>query len=129
MQVHPGILTTLREDLSSLTSTVAAHSDKSRRALGKIICSQYTLTDPQGHPRLSGCMKALRVLESEGHFSLPKPQCESPVCGPRLLDSPVPQAVEVPWDVREIQDLEMILVTGFEERAIWNTLMERQANW
>ena len=41
MQAHPGILTTLREDLSSLTSTVVAHPDKSRRALEKIVCSQY----------------------------------------------------------------------------------------
>lgn len=126
MQAHPGILTTLQDDLSSLTSTVAAHPDKSRRALGKIVCSQYTLTDPQGHPRLSGCMKALRVLESEGHFSLPKPQCASPVSGPRLLDSPVPPAVEIPWDIREIQDLELILVTSSEERAIWNTLIDAE---
>ena len=73
--------------------------------LRKLSVRSITLTDPQGHPCLSGCMKALRGLESEGHFSFPKPQCASPVCGPRLLDSTVPQAVEVPWDIRDIHDL------------------------
>ena len=126
MEAHPGILTTLRGDLSSLISTVAAHSDKSRRALGKIVCAQYDFTDTRGRPRLAGCMKALQLLESEGHYCLPKPQRASPVCGPRLLDSPVPKAVDVPEDVRQLRDLEIILVTSSETRAIWNTLIDAE---
>ena len=102
MKAHPDILTTLWEDLSSPTSTVAVHPDKSRRALGRIVCSQDTFTDPQGHLRLSGCMKALRGLESEDIFCS-EAQCDSPVRGLRLLDLPVPHAVEVPWDIRDIR--------------------------
>ena len=126
MQAHPGILTTLRGDLSAVSSTVAAHQDKRRRALGRIVCAQYGFVDARGRDRLPGCMKALRLLESEGHFSLPAPRSASPVRGPRLLDTPVPKAVDVPADVRRIQDLEVILVTDSETRAIWNTLMSQE---
>ncbi len=126
MQAQSAILTVLRNALPALSTTVASHQDESRRSLGRIVCAQFNFVNAQGGHRLSGCMKALVLLESEGHFSLPKPQTASFVRGPRLLDEPVPKALDVPTDVREIKDLEIILVTDSGDRAIWNTLLDAE---
>ena len=126
MQAQSAILTVLRNALPSLSATVSAHQDKSRRALGRIVCAQFNFVNARGDARLSGCMKALGLLESEGHFSLPKPQTAAFVHGPRLLAEPVPKAVDVPTEVGQIKDLEVILVTNSEDRAIWNTLLDSE---
>ena len=126
MQVQQTILATLRSDLPTLSELVTSNQDKSRQALGKLICSKFKLLNTKGRPRISGCMKALYVLEEEGHVSLPKPQTASFVRGPRLLEESVPAPVDVPADVRQIQDLEILLVTGSQARAIWNTLLARE---
>ncbi len=123
MQVYHGILTQLRADLPILSKIVAGHQDKSRAALSRIICAKFGFQDRCGRPRLSGCMKALRSLDTEGRISLPKPQSSSPVRGPRLLDTPIPKATGVPSDVGQIQDLSIELVQSKADLAVWNTLV------
>lgn len=68
-------------------------------------------------------MAALRLLDREGHITLPQPQSASFVRGPRLLDTPVPKAEGVPSDLHQVRDLGIVRVAGREDRAIWNTLM------
>ena len=86
MQAQRGIVTTLRRTLPTLSATVAAHQDKSRSALGALVCEQFGFVDARGRNRRSGCMKALRVLEAEGHISLLEAQCDLRIAKPRLLN-------------------------------------------
>ena len=126
MQAQPGILTTIRRAVPTLSATVATHPDKSRSALGALVCKQFGFFDASGRKRRAGCMKALRVLEAEGHISLPEAQCDLRISKPRLLEAPVPEATDVPQDVRRIKDLDIVLVRNAEDRAVWNTLMDRE---
>ena len=126
MQAQRGILTTLRSAVPALSATVAAHQDKSRSALGALVCEQFGFFDARGRTQSSSCMEALRVLESEGHFRLPQAQCDLRIRGPRLLEAPVAEATGPPADVRQIEDLEIVLVQSSEDRAVWNTLMHHE---
>lgn len=123
MQAQQAILATLRSDLPTLSTIVTSNQHKSRRALAKRVCSALKLMDAKGNPRISGCMKAMYTLADEGHISLPAPKTASFVRGPRLLDHRVPAPVDVPSDVRQIQNLEIVLVTNSDDRARWNTLI------
>ena len=126
MQAQHGILSTLRGALPALSATVAAHQDRSRTALGALVCEEFGFFDVRGRKRRAGCMKALRVLEAEGHISLPEAQCDLRIAKPRLLEEPVPGATDVPEDVRQVKDLEIVPVRNAEDRAVWNTLMDRE---
>jgi len=61
-------------------------------------------------------MKALLTLAHEGHFILPEKGSESPVRGPRCLDSVIPKPSELPLDVRKIKDLEILVVSRGEDQ-------------
>ena len=126
MQAQRGILTTLRSAVPALSAVVAAHQHTSRSALGALVCEQFGFFDARGRRQRSGCMKALRVLEAEGHIRLPEAQCDLRISKPRLLEAPVPEATGVPADVRRIKDLEIVLVRNAEDRAVWNTLMDHE---
>ncbi len=126
MQGPLGILETLRSAVLEVSATVAAHRDKSRRALADMVCEQFRLVDAHGKKRLAGCMKALRVLHSEEQIALPSPQVKLQIAKPRLLGKPVPEAVGVPADVREIEDFEIVRVDSAQDRAIWDTLMDQE---
>lgn len=123
MESSTPILATLRGSLSAVSATVTSHSGQSRNDLGRAICRQFNLVTTRGKLRLSGCMKALSTLAHEGHFTLPEKQSESPVRGPRCLDIVIPKPSELPLDVRKIKDLEIAVVSGSEDRMIWNTLL------
>jgi len=71
-------------------------------------------------------MKALLTLEQQSHFTLPEKQSNSPVCGPRCLDTPAWKPTDLPLDVREIKKIEIVQVTHAEDRAIWNTLLDAE---
>ena len=71
-------------------------------------------------------MKALRVLEAEGHITLPAPQCALQITGPRLLERPVAAPVAMPDTVGAVKGLAIALVASRQDRAIWSTLMDRE---
>ncbi len=71
----------------------------------------------------SGCLKALRELESSGHFDLPKAQHKTGIKSPRRLTEPVPLPVNVPSEVNSISALELVRVRDAEQMRIWNELM------
>ena len=54
MQGPLGTLETLRSAVPEVSATVAAHRDKSRRALAGIVCEQFRLVDACGKKRLVG---------------------------------------------------------------------------
>jgi hypothetical protein len=94
-----------------------------RNELAAHACAQFHFYDVRGKSQIAGCLKALRELESAGHFILPVAKHRSGSKSPRRLNAPVLQSVEVPESVSDIQDLKLIRVTTNEQRALWNELM------
>jgi len=93
-----------------------------RTDLAKRACEKFNFYDVRGQIQVSGCLKALRELETAGHFVLPKPRGSGGKKTPRRLDAPVDVPVDVPAEVNGIKELELVLVTETEMR-IWNELM------
>ena len=71
----------------------------------------------------SGCLKALRELESSRHFDLPKALHKTGTKSPRRLPDPVQLPVDVPSEVDTIARLELVRVREPEQMRIWNELM------
>ena len=94
-----------------------------RTDLASRTCQQFGFYDVSGKIQISGCLKALRELETAGHFVLPKPQQKPVKKTPRRLTAPVPLPVDVPTDVTAIDKLELILVRTGDEMRLWNELM------
>ena len=96
---------------------------KHRSDLAKQVCRNFEFHDARGEMQISGCLKALRELESSGHFELPRAQQKTGTKSPRRLTEPVPLAVDVPREVNTIAALELVRVRETEEMRIWNELM------
>jgi hypothetical protein len=47
---------------------------RTRNDLARRTCQQFEFYDVSGKLQISGCVKALRTLETAGHFVLPKAQ-------------------------------------------------------
>jgi hypothetical protein len=98
-----------------------------RSDLGKELCRELNLIDPNGNPRLATTFKALRVLESQGLWRLPKATVRAPrQWTPTRLNQPVKAPVAVPKSVEDISELQLVEVTTEEEVKIWNELMIRE---
>jgi len=94
-----------------------------RSELAKTICEQYGFHDARGKVQLSGCLKALRELEADGHFVLPAAQKKTgPSSLPRLGEA-VPQPKDVPARAGEVKGLTLVLVETSEQMRTWNELM------
>ena len=90
----------------------------------KEVCREFKFYDPKGQEQLSGCAKALRILDAAGHIKLPASGRKAPVKkSPQRLNTPVPLPVNVPSTVNGIQGLELTLVQTTDEIRIWNELM------
>ena len=96
----------------------------SRSAFGRRVCEEFAFLDSAGRPQLAGCMKALGALASRRpEIVLPAPKAPAVRNRPRLLDAGVPEPEAVPSHPSLIRELEVRLVTGPGERALWNTLI------
>ena len=98
MRPQSQILQTLRtpEAQARLAPIVAQGAWESRAALGREVCAQFRFVDARGTAQLTGCLKALEVLETERAIALPAPRPHSHRPAPRCLDAPVPAPVDVP---------------------------------
>jgi hypothetical protein len=94
-----------------------------RTQIAGLVCDRFNFFDPRGNQQLSGYSKALRKLELEGHFVLPKPSKSIKKWTPRRLGKPVPDPIGMPEDFSQIHDLKLILVNTEEQMRIWNELM------
>ena len=97
-----------------------------RTALATQVCDWYGFLDHRGQRQLSTCLKALRDLEREGHFTLPPPSFKQAQSSPRRLPEPVPGPREVPEAAGEVQGLRLVLVETEEQIRIWNEMMFRE---
>ena len=119
----------IKRTLSDTTSIeyvinlLARKTISNRSELAKLVCEHFKFYDTRNQIQLSGCLKALRILESEGHFILPRAQASTGPKSPRRLESPVPLPTDVPLQVEEIQELKLIMVNNSEQMRIWNELM------
>ena len=94
-----------------------------RTDLAKQVCTNFKFHDARGEMQTSGCLKALRALESSGHFELPKVDRKTGTKSPRRLKESVPLPVNVPTEVNSIARLELVKVQETEQMRIWNELM------
>ena len=125
MRLQSQILQTLRapEAGSRLESIVAQGAFESRAALGRKVCAQFGFLDARGTAQLTGCLKALAVLETERRIRLPAPRHRGHRPSPRCLDETVPAPVEVPARVCDVEGLRLVLVEDEAQRRLWNTLL------
>jgi hypothetical protein len=113
--------------IQHLAEMMAAQPKISRGSLAKEVClhlSWYSLT---GRPALSSARVALRKLERQGHFRLPKAR-RSVAHRLRRSGQKLPAVVSVPRRVDQIRGLSLHLIAGKEDRVhgLWNDLMIQQ---
>ena len=94
--------------------------------ISRMVCEAFGFHDAGGRLQRADCMKPLRFLEAERRITLPTAQRSMQIARPWLLDAPVPEPLDVPNAVKGIKALAIILVTSAADRAIWNTLMDRE---
>lgn len=98
-----------------------------RTDLARQLCRQLDLRDPNGNDRLGTTRKALRDLETQGFWTLPKSTVSAPQgWNPTRLNQPVKAPAAVPKSVEAISGLQLVEVTTEEEVKIWNELMIRE---
>ena len=125
MRPQSQILQTLRapEAQARLGPIVAHGACESRAALGREVCAQFGFVDARGSAQLTGCLKALEVLETERAIALPAPRPHPQRPSPRCLDAPAPAPVDVPAQVRDVEGLRLVVVEDEAQRRVWNTLL------
>ena len=128
MRPQSQILQTLRapEAQARLGPIVAHGAFESRAALGREVCAQFGFVDARGSAQLTGCLKALAVLETERRIALPAPRPHGHRPSPRRLDAPVPAPVDVPAHVHDVEGLRLVVVEDEAQRRIWNTLLAEE---
>ena len=125
MPLQSQILQTLRtpEAHTRLGRIVAQGTDQSRTALAREVCAQFGFVDARGSAQLTGCLKALEVLETERWIALPAPRPHRHRPAPRCLDAPVAAPVDVPAQVRDVEGLRLVVVQDEALHRVWNTLL------
>jgi hypothetical protein len=100
---------------------------RTRTDLVQEVCRRLDLRDAKGNWRVGTTLKALRDLELQGLWRLPRTTRRySGKWEPIRLQQPVAAAVDVPARAEEVSGLELIEVTDREHRRIWNELMLRE---
>ncbi len=126
MNIQNQIKRTLSEESSLLylRDLLGSKTFSNRIDVAKEVCREFNFYDPRGQEQISGCTKALRILDAAGHIKLPATARKATIKkSPQRLNTPVPLPVDVPSTVNEIQGLKLTLVQTSDEIKIWNELM------
>ncbi len=126
MNIQNQIKRTLSEESSLLylKDLLDSKTFSNRTEVAKEVCRKFKFYAPKGQEQISGCTKALRILDAAGHIKLPAPARKTTAKkSPQRLNTQVPLPVDVPSTVNEIQGLKLILVQSSDEIKIWNELM------
>ena len=97
-----------------------------RTELADFLCEEFGFHDALGRAQRHGCLKALRELETAGHFTLPEAQGKPGPSTPKRLAVAVADATGVPAQAGEVVGLALLLVSGQEHMRIWNEMMIRE---
>ncbi len=112
--------------MARLQTLLAETQPASRRAAARLVCREWGLIDARGRLRERSCRAVLVNLERAGRVSLPAPLRPGGGGAPRGLDTAVPSPSAVPSEVTAVEDLRLVLVTGEQNRRVWNELMRRE---
>ena len=125
MFVQSQILATLRspDSLDRVGAIVRRCVDAGRIGIARHVCDAFGFRDARGQRQLSGCLKALGVLEGSSGIELPASRAPSGLPSPRRLEAPVAAAWEVPAEVSAVEGLSLVRVETVEQRRVWNTLL------
>lgn len=126
MDTQNQIKHTLSEDssLSYLQDLLDCKTFSNRTEVAKEVCRKFEFYAPNGQEQISGCIKALRILDTAGLIKLPGTFRKATAKkSPQRLNTPVALPVNVPSAVDEIQGLKLKLVQTNDEIKIWNELM------
>lgn len=126
MNIQNQIKRTLSEasSLLYLNNLLDSKVFSNRAEVAKEVCRRFNFYTPKGEEQISGCTKALRILDAAVHIKLPAPARKvTTKKSLQRLNSPVSLPVDVPSTVNEIQGLKLILVRSSDEIKIWNELM------
>jgi hypothetical protein len=114
------------EAIATIARLLKESGDIARTKLAGEVCRHFGFFDPRGTTQVSGCLKALRELERQGHFTLPPGPILTRRRGPRSGGEPVPAAEGVPSEAGQVLGLQLILVETFAQRQVWNDMMSRE---
>ncbi len=112
------------ENIAFIRSLLESNEFDRRSALATRLCEHFGFHDPRGQVQRAGCLKALRELESAGHFSLPAAHSQPGRSSPRRLSEPVASVVDLPLTVGEVAELQLVLVNTPSLLRLWNELMQ-----
>lgn len=114
------------ENLGEIRRLLENDAAPNRTALATLVCDRFGFMDPRGRPQLATCLKALRDLEGEGHFTLPGPGFTQGKPSPRRLSEPVPPPQGVPEAAGDVRGLDLVLVETEAQSRVWNEMMIRE---
>ena len=114
------------EVIEHVRSVLAENGEMNRTTFAAELCECYGFFDARGTPQISSCLKALRELESGGHFALPRPLMQPGRSSPRRLTEPVAIPQEVPQAAGAVRGLRLIAVETEVHMRIWNEMMIRE---
>ena len=109
------MLTTLRGSVPTRSATVAPPRGPSRSALGAWVWERFGFVDTRGRRQPEG---ASRTGSGRPDYAARSAARASPL--------PAPAAAGGPSEGRLIQDLEIVRGSRAPDRAVWNTLMDRE---
>jgi hypothetical protein len=129
MQSTSSIKKTLAEPQNTklVLTLLGADPAPTRNRLTKDLCRHLELRDSKGDWQMATTAKALRELEEQGLWKLPKPLFSGGrAWNPTRLNHRVSKANGVPPAVQEVRGLWLLEVDDEEHLRIWNELMLRE---
>jgi hypothetical protein len=112
------------ENIKLVFTLLDADPAATRHSLAKDLCRRLDLRDRKGDWQMASTAKALRQLQEEGLWKLPKPLFSAGrQWNPSRLDRRVPRPKDVPEELPGLQGLSLLEVTDAEHLRIWNELM------
>jgi hypothetical protein len=111
------------ENIQYLCGLIGNREYTTKKSLAKAVCDRFGFYDMRGQVQYGGCIKALRELETSGHFVLPSAQVRPHKYSPQRLHAPVPVPFDLPERVGDVRGLRLVLVRNSDQRRLWNEMM------
>ena len=111
------------ESIAHICRLFSSYSNIKITKLADKLCEYFSFYNPLGGKQRAGCLKALRELEQSGTITLPQSPRKMKARSPRRLSEPLAEPQAVPYELRELRGLELLLVETEQQMRIWNEMM------